>query len=96
MKLLFNKKLSLFTGIVFSLIIIAGCSNINKSSNDKTNNNTQSNNEVKDSPNEQSESTTKTNNDSDETKKMKRILTFLFLRILRHWQGMGKLSIQIL
>lgn len=91
MKLLFNKKLSLFTGIVFSLIIIAGCSNMNKSSNDKTNNNTQSNNEVKDSPNEQSESTTKTNNDSDETIKNEENSNAPLIKNIKTLAGNGKI-----
>lgn len=70
LKLIFNKKLVLFSVIVFSLAIVAGCSNLNKTSADKTNS-TQGNDKVLEAPDNQSESgdnaTTDTNN--NETKK---------------------------
>ncbi|WP_315066225.1 DUF4309 domain-containing protein [uncultured Clostridium sp.] len=69
MKLVFNKKLTLVAVIVLSLTIVAGCSNVNKSSNDKTNN-IQGNDKVLDSSNAQSESEDNSDTTKDnETKK---------------------------
>lgn len=69
MKLLFNKRLTLAATIVLSLTIVAGCSSVNKSSDDKTNN-IQSNDKVSDSSNAQSESGDNSDtNKNNETKK---------------------------
>lgn len=68
MKLLFNKKLTLFAVIILSLTIVVGCSNLNKFSNDRTDN-TQGNDEGLDSSNKKLESSDNKSASNNETKK---------------------------
>ncbi|EKQ52973.1 MULTISPECIES: YjgB family protein [unclassified Clostridium] len=66
-KLLFNKKLILVAAILLSLTIVAGCSNSNKLSKDKTEN-IQGKDKVSDSSNIQSESGDNSGNNNESQK----------------------------